>query len=128
MKIYILTVFTLLIMACESPKQKEENKNETINQPSKAKNKMKVQDVFVLIGTEKVKECKDFYIRNFGFEVAFESTIYTQLTIASESGGAFSLALMPPNNPFTDEFKQAFDGKGAYVTIQVANADDLYKV
>jgi uncharacterized glyoxalase superfamily protein PhnB len=88
---------------------------------------MKVQDLFTLICTNKMIECRDFYVKHFGFEVAFQSTIYVQLSIKSESGGAFSLALMPPDNPFTKEFKDVYKGKGAYVTIQVTDTKQLYE-
>jgi uncharacterized glyoxalase superfamily protein PhnB len=129
MKIIIFNLLALLILSCDTPShvlpQKAENK--TIIPSTNKQNKMKVQDVFVLICTDKMSECRDYYVTNFGFELSFESTIYTQLTIPSENGGAFSLALMPPDNPFTAEFKDVFNGKGAYVTIQVEHADTLYK-
>lgn len=92
----------------------------------KPKKKMNVQDLFVLICTDKMIECRDFYVKHFGFEVAFQSTIYIQLSIKSDSGSAFSLALMPPDNPFTKEFKDVYQGKGAYLTIQVEDIKKLY--
>jgi len=98
--------------------------SQTAIQPTK---NMKVQDLFVLICTDKLIECRDFYVKYFDFEVAFQSTIYIQLSIQSENGSAFSLALMPPDNPFTAEFKDVFEGKGAYVTIQVEDIRKLYE-
>jgi hypothetical protein len=94
---------------------------------SKIPQKMKVQDLFVLLCTDKLIECRDFYVKHFGFEVVFQSTIYIQLSIKSDSGTAFSLALMPPDNPFTKEFKDVYQGKGAYVTIQVEDTKKLYE-
>ena len=41
---------------------------------------MQIQDVFALITTDNLAECRDFYTRHFGFEVAFESSIYLQLS------------------------------------------------
>ncbi len=92
-----------------------------------ARKPMKVQDVFLLICTDKVRECRDFYTTHFGFTTAFESSIYTQLTVESETGGAFSLAFMPPTNPFGPTFQAAYSGRGAYVTIQVAHAAEVFE-
>lgn len=83
---------------------------------------MKIQDVFVLICTDKIYECRDFYIKTFGFEVTFQSSIYIQLSVKSENGGGFSLAFMPTNNPFGEPFKAPYQGQGVYVTLQVADA------
>ncbi len=92
----------------------------------KSKKKMKVQDVFILISTDKMRECRDFYVKYFDFTIAFESTIYTQLSVESETGGVFSIAFMPPKNPFTEEFKDLYNSRGTYVTIQVTDAAALY--
>lgn len=87
---------------------------------------MKVQDVFILLCTNRVFECRDFYVDHFGFEVAFQSTVYVQLKVASETGGQFSLAFMPPDHPFGNAFRDVFSGKGAYLTIQVADAAAVF--
>ena len=87
---------------------------------------MKVQDVFALITTNKMDECKIFYARHFGFEVAFESPIYLQLSIPSEDGQGRSLAFMPTNHPFGVVGPEPFNGHGLMLTLQVADAATLY--
>lgn len=88
---------------------------------------MRVEDVFVLICTDKMIECRDFYMEHFGFEVDFASTIYIQLKVATDSGGGFSIAFMPPDHPFGDGFREVFSGKGAYITIRVDDAQQVYE-
>jgi len=87
---------------------------------------MKIKNVFALIVTEKLFECRDFYIKHFGFTVAFQSTIYIQLSVPSEQGSSFDLALMPPNHPFGEDYRGKFNGKGMYLTIEVADAAAAY--
>lgn len=87
---------------------------------------MKLQDVFALITTDKMAACRDFYVKHFGFEVAFESAIYLQLTVPSESGNHFSIAFMPTNHPFGVVGPEALNGHGLMLTIQVANSADVY--
>lgn len=83
---------------------------------------MKIRDFFALVATEKLFESRDFYVKHFGFAVIFESTIYIQLQIPSEAGGSFSLALMPCDHPFGEAYRERFNGKGVYLTIEVANS------
>ncbi len=88
---------------------------------------MKVQDVFALFITDKMKECKDFYIKHFGFETTFETTIYLQLNVPSGDKKSFSLAFMPTTHPFGVIGSQAFNGHGLMLTIQVADTAELYQ-
>ena len=87
---------------------------------------MKPQDVFPLITTDKMSACRDFYVKHFGFEVAFESAIYLQLTVPAESGHGFSIAFMPTHHPFGVVGSEPFNGHGLMLTIQVADSADVY--
>ena len=88
---------------------------------------MKVQDVFALITTDRIAECKEFYMRHFGFEVAFESAIYTQLSVPSEDGRSRCLAFMPTKHPFGVVGPEPFNGQGLMLTIQVSDTAALYE-
>jgi len=88
---------------------------------------MQVRNFFTLITTDRLFECRDFYIEHFGFAAAFESTIYIQLTVPSENGASFDLALMPPDHPFGESYRKVFNGEGAYLTFEVADAAAMYK-
>lgn len=87
---------------------------------------MKVQDVFALITTDRMAECRDFYARHFGFEVAFESPIYMQLSVPSSQASGFCLAFMPTSHPFGVVGPEPFNGKGLMLTIQVADSAAVY--
>ena len=87
---------------------------------------MKPQDVFALITTDKMAACRDFYIKHFGFEVAFETSIYLQLTVPSENGGGFSIAFMPTDHPFGVVGRESFNGNGLMLTIQVVDSAAAY--
>ena len=84
---------------------------------------MRIKDLFVLICTDRLYDCRDFYTHVFGFAVSFQSSIYIQLHLDGAAGGpGFSLALMPPDHPFGPTFAGRFDGRGAYVTFEVEDA------
>jgi hypothetical protein len=55
-----------------------------------------IQDVFVLVTTDKIADSEAFYSKHFGFAPAFESTIYVQMSAPAEAHKAFSIAFMPP--------------------------------
>lgn len=84
--------------------------------------KTSIQDVFVLVTTDKIAECKAFYAKHFGFAPAFESTIYVQMSAPADAQKAFSIAFMPPNHPFPNAGPETFDAKGLLLTIQVGDA------
>lgn len=87
---------------------------------------MIIHNLFVLIATDRLFECRDFYIKHFGFTPVFQSTIYIQLSVASDKGGSFELALMPLDHPFGDAYREKFNGKGVYVTIEVDDTAAAY--
>jgi len=88
---------------------------------------MKLQNVFALITTDNMAECRDFYVQHFGFEVSFESPIYLQLAVPSTDGHSFSLAFMPTHHPFGVVGQKPFPGQGLMITIQVADSAALYE-
>jgi catechol 2,3-dioxygenase-like lactoylglutathione lyase family enzyme len=87
---------------------------------------MKIQDVFALITTDKMAECRDFYVHHFGFEVAFETPVYLQLSVPAAQGSGFSLAFMPTSHPFGVVGPAPFNGQGLMLTLQVADSAAVY--
>ena len=69
--------------------------------------------------TDKLEESKEFYVGNFGFEVQFESDWFVLLKV-----GNSELAFMVPNHPSQRPvFQSQFNGKGAWVTLEVEDVD-----
>ena len=110
-------LFALLIFICVAA-----NAHSQTNLTTKNQFKMKLNAGIV---TAKLKETKDFYINNLGFGVSFENEFYLLLhTPNKEAEISFLLPNHPSQQPF---FHKAFNGQGMYLTIEVDDADKLYK-
>lgn len=76
--------------------------------------------------TSKIQETKSFYIDNLGFEVVFENEFYL---LMQTPGGHDQLSFLLPNHPSQQAlFHRPFQGEGMYLTIEVEDVDELYKV
>jgi catechol 2,3-dioxygenase-like lactoylglutathione lyase family enzyme len=74
--------------------------------------------------TPKLQETKNFYTAVLQMEVVFENEFYLLLQTA---GGADQISFLLPNHESQQPlFKPAFAGKGAYLTIEVENVDEVY--
>lgn len=74
---------------------------------------------YTVVVTPKFKECKDFYVQNFGFDIVFESDWYVQLK--HENG--IELGFMKPDLSNQPEFLHAgYKGKGIIFTFEVKDA------
>ena len=85
---------------------------------------MKIVDSYPVIVTEALRDCRDFYVRWFGFDVAFEASWFVLLTHADDS--ATSIAFMRPDHPSTPPSPGAYRGDGAFMTLQVEDATAEY--
>ncbi|HEY9258184.1 VOC family protein, partial [Chitinophaga sp.] len=75
--------------------------------------------------TTKIAESKQFYTAILGFGVTFENDFYLLLHTPDNSS-AISF-LLPEHASQQPLFRPAFNGKGVYLTIEVANVDELYQ-
>jgi len=89
---------------------------------------MKLKSLFPVIATKAVAEARDFYVRYFGFQVAFDAGWYVQLHGVRDGGDApLELAFMlPDHESLPPSLRHAFDGKGVFLTIDVEDVDALY--
>lgn len=77
------------------------------------------------IVTSKLAETKDFYCTKLGFGISFENDFYLLLHTPDHSG---EISFLLPDHPSQQSvFKPAFEGKGIYLTIEVADIDSLYQ-
>jgi uncharacterized glyoxalase superfamily protein PhnB len=84
---------------------------------------MKVRDLYPLVTTPALFEARDFYVRHFGFEVAFEASWFVYLSGPGEAGArGATLAFMHPDHPSNPPGPETFGGLGMIITIEVADA------
>ena len=81
---------------------------------------MHVKDLYTIIVTDKRAECRDFYVRWFGFQVVFEASWFVYLAAAGDH--PFGVAFMAPDHPSQPPGPERFSGRGLLITIQVADA------
>ena len=75
--------------------------------------------------TEKLQETRRFYTEVLDFGVRFENEFYLLLHTPNHSA---DISFLLPNHPSQKPiFQSPFDGKGVYLTIEVANVDEVYK-
>ena len=74
--------------------------------------------------TDQLQESKNFYQRIFGWNVIFENDFY--VLMGTENGDQLSFLL--PGHPSQKPIFQApFEGRGVYITIEVANVDEEFE-
>jgi uncharacterized glyoxalase superfamily protein PhnB len=81
---------------------------------------MHIKDLYSIIVTDKRVECRDFYVRWFGFRVVFEASWFVYLAATGDHG--FGIAFMAPDHPSQPPGPETFNGKGMFITIQVVDA------
>jgi catechol 2,3-dioxygenase-like lactoylglutathione lyase family enzyme len=86
---------------------------------------MKLADAYTVIVTERLTECRDFYTRWFGFEVAFEASWFIYLN--NGDGAGVSLAFMHPEHPSSPPEPGPYRGDGSFLTLQVEDAANEYR-
>ena len=81
---------------------------------------MHIKDLYSIIVTDKRTECRDFYVRWFGFQIVFEASWFVYL--AATGDHPFGIAFMAPDHPSRPPGPETFNGKGMFITVQVADA------
>ncbi|HTV67535.1 MAG TPA: VOC family protein [Rhizobiaceae bacterium] len=96
------------------------------SQPASAE--VRVRDLYPLVTTPNLFEARDFYVRHFGFQVAFQSSWFVYLVgpADGDTRGA-TLAFMSPDHPSNPPGPEAFDGKGMIVTVEVGDAAAFFE-
>jgi uncharacterized glyoxalase superfamily protein PhnB len=83
---------------------------------------MELLDGYPIVITDRLRECRDFYLRWFGFDVYFEASWIVVL-----KSGAMTLAFMHSEHPSSPPSPAPYDGGGAFLTLQVADARAEYE-
>ena len=86
---------------------------------------MQIVDSYQVVVTDALRECRDFYVRWFDFEVAFEASWFVLLS--SSGDHPVSIAFMHPEHPSSPPSPGEFRGDGSFLTLQVADANAEYR-
>ena len=78
---------------------------------------------YPIVVTDKLHECRDFYVRFFGLSAIFEAS---WIVVLSSDGEAPAVAFMHPEHPSTPPDPAAFTGDGTFLTLQVEDAASEY--
>ncbi len=81
---------------------------------------MHLQAAYPVIVTDKIAECRDFYVNWFGFHVVFEASWFVYL--ASGGNPPYGIAFMTPDHPSQPPGPEKFNGHGMFLTLQVADS------
>ena len=81
---------------------------------------MHIKDLYSIVVTDKHVECRDFYVRWFGFHVVFEASWFVYLAATGEH--PFGIAFMSRDHPSQPPGPERFNGKGMFITVQVEDA------
>lgn len=82
-----------------------------------------MQSVFPVVCTNRREASRDFYVRLFGFQVAFDSDFYTLLQ--APEAPAVQLAFVDRTHHSVPPAFQ-HEARGVFVTIEVESADALH--
>jgi len=82
-------------------------------------------DAYAVIVTDRLRECRDFYCRWFGFEVGFEADWFVLLR--NDNDRPMTLAFMHSDHPSSPPSPRPLLGDGAFITFQVVNARAEYE-
>jgi uncharacterized glyoxalase superfamily protein PhnB len=85
---------------------------------------VELEVAYPVVVTDRLGECRDFYVRRLGFHVLFEASWFVYVASSDESG--HGIAFMAPDHPSTPPGPEAVGGDGLLLTLQVANAASAY--
>lgn len=81
---------------------------------------MRILDAYPVVVTDRLRECRDFYYRWFGFEVGFEADWFVWLR--NDADRPVALAFMHSAHPSSPPSPEPYSGEGTFLTVQVADA------
>lgn len=90
-----------------------------------AQNPTTYQDAYSVYITKELKKSRDFYTKWLDFEVVFEASWFVYMQSAGDHKVTF--ALIDEKHPSTPPSYGAFNGRGSFLTLQVEDAEAVYK-
>lgn len=80
---------------------------------------MQLEAAYPILVTDRLRECRDFYAEQLGFDVVFEASWFAYMTAP---GSAQGVAFMAADHPSQPPGPESFGGEGMFLTLQVADA------
>lgn len=82
--------------------------------------RLSLQSAYPVIVTDELVACRDFYARQLGFRIVFEASWF--LYMESPGDRPHGIAFMRSDHPSQPPGPATFNGKGLFLTFQVADA------
>ncbi|HEY0742768.1 MAG TPA: VOC family protein [Chryseosolibacter sp.] len=130
MKPLYITLLVIVSLACSKKQDNSMSPNDLpVALPADTAHLQAVrstsQSMYTVFVTKRLAATKDFYTQWFGFQPVFESTWFVVLQMPGNANNL--IAFIDEVHPSTPPSPRAFSGEGAFLTIDVADADMLFK-
>jgi catechol 2,3-dioxygenase-like lactoylglutathione lyase family enzyme len=90
------------------------------------KPEIKYQDAYPVFITKDIIKSRDFYTKNLGFEIAFESSFFILLTTPAEP--SYRIGFLSEEHPSSPPSAPALKANaGVFLTVQVADAKSTFE-
>lgn len=81
---------------------------------------MRLADLYPIVMTDRLAECRAFWVDRLGFSVAFEAS---WILVLSSGGAGRLVAFMTTDHPSTPPHRERFGGEGLLLTLEVEDVD-----
>ena len=81
---------------------------------------MHLSGMYPIVMTDRLAECRRFWVELLGFEAVFEAT---WIVVLSSSGSRSLVAFMSPDHPSTPPGRERFGEAGLLLTLEVEDVD-----
>lgn len=85
---------------------------------------MRLSDLYPIVMTDRLAECRAFWVGRLGFSVVFEASWIVVLAAAGSGAGERRMvAFMAPDHPSTPPHRERFGAEGLLLTLEVDDVD-----
>lgn len=81
---------------------------------------MQLSDLYPIVMTDRLAECRRFWVEQLGFEVVFEAS---WILLVGSGGSRRLVAFMAPDHPSTPPGRERFGEAGLLLTLETEDVD-----
>ena len=81
---------------------------------------MRLSDAYPIVMTDRLAECRRFWVDRLGFAVVFEAS---WILVLASTGERRLVAFMAPDHPSTPPGRESFGASGLLLTLEVDDVD-----